>query len=312
MRRVFGYVAFVIGLMLIFLVPFLLLYTVPRVEKTPTDVDNTVISDGVGNYFSATKLQYLGPTPLQSIERYKGDPSESTSDVVVIDYGQHLVVLATGESIDYDQEVFAMNRSTGYAEHCCGEKPVHTGVELKFPFDTQQQTYPLWDNSANRAFPAKYVRTDTVDGLQAYVFESESGPYKIGTIDIPASYISPEGKGLATADRMYDASTLAWVEPTTGAIIKGSRHVQQWAASNGQKVLALADLQVTYTPETVAKLSSDAKNAKDQLHMLKVTIPIVSLVLGIGLTVLAVFLLRKPPAAEKKAPAAATPKPVPA
>ena len=49
MRRILGYVLFVLGLTFVFLSPFLLFYTVPRVEKAPTDVDQTVTSDGAGS-----------------------------------------------------------------------------------------------------------------------------------------------------------------------------------------------------------------------------------------------------------------------
>jgi Porin PorA len=293
MRRILGYMLFVLGLMLVFLSPALLVYAVPRVEKAPTDVDNTVISNGTGNYFSATKLQYEGPAALQSIERYKGNPTASTDTVTVINYAQHTVVLGTRQSIDYDQEVFAMDRKSGMAVSCCGDKPRHSGVELKFPFDTQKTTYQLWDSSANHAFPAKFLRTETIDGLETYVFSSVTGPYKIGTIDLPGSLISSDQKGLVPTDRMYEAHTLAWAEPTTGAIVKGSRHVQQWAEQNGQKVLTLAELQVEYTPATVAKLADDAKTAKQQLQLVKTGLPIGGPIVGIVLVAVALLLLRR-------------------
>ena len=78
MRRIWGYVALVLGLVLIFLVPFLLLYSVPRLEKAPTDTDEQVISIGYGAYFSPKALA-LTQGPLENIEVLKGNPSASTA-----------------------------------------------------------------------------------------------------------------------------------------------------------------------------------------------------------------------------------------
>jgi cytoskeletal protein RodZ len=93
---------------------------------------------------------------------------------------------------------------------------------------------------------------------------------------------------------MYNASIDAWVEPVTGAIVKGSKHVQQWAQLNGQKVLALADVTVTYNPPTVDKLTSDAEKNKKQLKLVKSLLPIALPIVGIPLAVVGVLLLRPP------------------
>jgi hypothetical protein len=91
MKRIFGYVLFVLGLTFVFLSPFLLFYTVPRVEKAPTDVDQTVISEGFGQYFSAQRLNYIGPVVMTAVERFKGSPEKSTEDVAVINYQNHVI-----------------------------------------------------------------------------------------------------------------------------------------------------------------------------------------------------------------------------
>jgi len=128
MRRILGYVLFVLGLTFVFLSPFLLFYTVPRVEKAPTDVDQTVVSDGAGQYFSAQKLEVEGPVPLENIERFKGSPQTSTDHVAVINYQSHLFVRPQGNDIDFDKEVYAMDRKSGEAVNCCGDTPKHEGL----------------------------------------------------------------------------------------------------------------------------------------------------------------------------------------
>jgi hypothetical protein len=291
MKKVFGYVLFVLGLTFVFLSPFLLFYTVPRVEKAPTDVDQTVVSDGAGEYFSAQRLNLIGPVSMEAVERFKGSPQQSTDDVAVINYQNHVVAFDTGGDIDYDKEVYAMDRSTGEAVNCCGETPKHSGLELKFPFHTEQKTYELWDAASNASYPAKFAGVESLNGVEVYRFHQETGPVKTGFIDIPGTLVNRPA-GNITADRMYNASIDAWVEPTTGAIVKGRKDVNQYAALEGQLLLKLADLTVTYNTETVDKLVSDAEDSAKQLNMVSKTLPIVLPILGIILAAGGVLLLR--------------------
>ncbi len=305
MKRVFGYVLLVLGLMFVFLGPLLRFYAVPRLEKAPTDVDNTVVSDGSGRYFSAELLQLVGPVPLQSVERFKGDTGASTHDVVVIDYQQHLVDLQSGREVDYDKEVFAMDRKSGFAVNCCGDKPEHSGLEVKFPFGTEKTEYQLWDSSSDKPFPAKYVATEEIDGTTVYHFHQDIPPQTLGFLNIPGPVVG-QPPGNVNVARMYQASVEIWVEPTTGAIVKGSKHAQQWAAdTDGTRLAVLADLTVTYSPDTVDTLLDDAVTGKKQLGLIKNVMPIALPILGIVLALLGVFLLRRPKAAKPvEAPAA--------
>jgi hypothetical protein len=293
LKRIVGYVLFTLGLTLIFLAPFLLLYSVPRLEKAPTDTDQQIVSDGYGTYFSPKALALVSG-PLQNIEVLKGDPSKSTDTVAIVDYTSHLVDTSTNGSVDFDQEVYAMNRSTGVAENCCGEQPKMSGQTLKFPFGTEKKTYPLWDPSANRAFPVTYARTEDVDGVTTYVFEGSSPAVKTSSLDLPNSLIglSSQGPGQTATDRMYQADTTVWIEPETGQVIEGQKVIHQWAALDGKTVLPLANINVRYSPATVAQFASDAKANLKQLNLAKTTIPIAGVVIGIILAVVGFLLLR--------------------
>jgi len=296
MRRVLGYLAIVIGLTLVFLAPFILLYTVPRLEKAPTDTDQQVVSDGVASYFSAKALGLLGPTPVQNIEVFKGAPSKSTSRVVVVYYTSHLLRRDNGQSIDFDKEQYAFDRNTGVAANCCGEFPKMAGETLKFPFGTKKQGYQLWDPSANRAFPVSFTRSEDLKGITAYLFSGSSAPVDIGTIDLPNSLVGVTGQGTTSEQRIYRQWTNVWIEPVTGEVLKGEKHIQQWAAdASGAKVLELADVHVTYSDATVSKFVSDAKKNVKQLNLVKVWIPLVGGVLGLVIAIAGYLLLRRQP-----------------
>ncbi len=296
MRRVAGYTLLVLGLTLAFLAPFLLLYSVPRLEKAPTDTSENVVSDGVANYFSAKQLQLVGPAPVQVVETLRGVPSKGTTSVAVIAYRSRLVDRRTGDPISYDQETYAMNRHTGVAANCCGETPKMSGVTLKFPFGTQKATYQLWDPSANASFAVRYARTDDLKGISAYVFSGSSSDINIGTIDLPNSLVGVSGQGLTTEQEMYQAQTTVWIEPTTGQVLKGEKHVHQWAAdSSGTIVLELADLHVIYDDATVSRFVNDAKTNVQQLKLVKQGIPLFGGILGLVLAMVGLLLLRRTP-----------------
>jgi len=217
---------------------------VPRISKAPTDTDQNVVSNGSATYFSAKQLQLVGPTAVQNIEVFKGDPPTSTATVAVIHYTSHLVNRQTKASISYDKETYAMDRNTGLAMNCCGESPKMSGETVKFPFGTKKITYQLWDPSANASFPVHYARTEDLEGVTSYVLLGTSPKVQIGTIGLPNSLLGVQGQGLTTVPEWYQADTTVWVEPATGRVMKGAKHVHQWAGDqSGAPLLELADLR---------------------------------------------------------------------
>jgi hypothetical protein len=103
---------------------------------------------------------------------------------------------------------------------------------------------------------------------------------------------------------MYKVDTRIWVEPTTGALIKGSQIAQRWFVdpTTGENLAPASDTTLTWTPAYVQETADDVSKQASQLKMAKVTIPIFGPILGILLVVGGILLLRKPP--EKPAAAA--------
>src|SRR5262249_44179867 len=172
MRKIFGWILLVLGFMFIFLSPFVRFYTFPRVQKVPTDVDQHVTSAGHGSYLRLKDFTYIGPTALTDVQRLKGIPSASTSDISVIN--SFYDTRDNGKTIDFIPEVYVLDRTSSLPVHCCGALPPMEGYTLKLPFDTQKITYPWWDPTAKRAFPAKYVDEETLYGLKVYKFDSKA------------------------------------------------------------------------------------------------------------------------------------------
>jgi len=310
-KRVLGYMLLSFGVVLLFIAPMLEFYALPRVEKAPLDVNDRVVSNGIGKYFSPSALRFVGPTHLQNIQIAKGDPQASTHTVAVIHISSHTVDLDANQSVSFDQQTFAFNRRTGYAVNCCGASPPASGVTLKFPFNVDKDTtYQFWDTTADAAFPAKYVRDDVVESVKVWVFVSDVPPTKIGTLDFPGSLVgAPSGSGLVPVDHMYQARTTLWVEPYTGAIVKGGQHALQWAQGpNGEQ--ALADVVFVQDPATVKSIAERISSKRLQLELVKFWVPVIGPIIG-AVFVLAglVILLRR---SRRSEPAAAPATRVPA
>ena len=302
MRRVAGYTSFVLGAVLIFLAPLLVWYVKPRIEKAPTDVYDQIVSLGSGRYFSPQTVSVTNTRPIKVIQIYKGNPPASTKTVIVVDAFTKISDPTVPLDISYAEETYAFDRTTGYAVHCCGESPPAQGVTLKFPFGSEITTYPLWDATAKKAFPAPYVRTETLDGLKTYVYDSMVTDTVIGTIDLPGFLAGQPNQEAVTTDTHYTSDTTVWIEPITGAVIKGGQHAVQWATlPSGAFVTTLADINVAYSPVTVSYRSSKYKKLSAQVKLVTQQLPIISPIIGLILLVIG-FLLARPSRRPVQAP----------
>jgi Porin PorA len=289
MRRVLGYVAFTVGCALIFLSPLMAFYVKPRVEKAPTDVNSTDVSDGTGEIFRASSLKVEGPLQIQNISLSQGNPEASTETVAVINRSGRTVDSANGDPIDWSYQVYAMDRSTGAAVDCCGAAPPAEGYTLKLPFHLQQQEYSFYNDTLGKAFPMIFDREESLEGMDVYVFTQKIPKTYLEAFPFPGALAGQPGSSVTTI-RYYEATTTIWVEPLTGAIVKGSQQAHQWVEYGGKVVTDLATTDLTNTPATVTK---NMERVNDKLSQLRVVeaLPIWGLVIGLVLLAVGLVLL---------------------
>jgi DUF3068 family protein len=294
MRRIGGYILFTVGCLLIFLAPLLHFYATPRIEKAPTDVYDKTISYGDGRVFSVKSFSVEGPMPLEHDSIAKGNPAASTESVAVISIFGRTFDRRTGGDIDYSFDVYAMDRRTGYAVHCCGEKPRAEGLTLKFPFGTEKKTYRFYDSTPHKAFPARYVREEEVEGLKTFVFESDVPKTFLQSMEIPGS-IAGSTEPSVTVSRWYKAETTLWVEPVTGAIVKGGQHAIQWVTRGDKFVTALADTNFLNSEASVKHTAQEVRSKLYQLILVRFWVPILGPVLGLVLLLVGFVLTVRSP-----------------
>jgi hypothetical protein len=148
-------------------------------------------------------------------------------------------------------------------------------MAYKWPIDAKKQTYQFFQPELKAAFPATYKGQATIDGLNTYIYEC----------DIPASPYQILGSFPGT---LQDNRTV-WVEPRTGAIIKGSEHIVQTITQNNQLAL---DTTLTFDGPSIKAQADYAKNKINALKVAQIWAPLGAGIVGLIALIAGVLLAR--------------------
>jgi Porin PorA len=290
-----------LGAALIALAPLLHFWVGPSLIKAPLGGD--VVSDSVGDnvvYFDfASQSQKNGTVRNRDV--YHGVEDDSDGDTAVYTLTSETYPGPEpdlGTDINASQERFAVDRKTGAAvpdprnkervdDDVDNPNAKHSGNINKLPFNTEKKSYPFWDSHIRSSqYPMEYRGEETVAGLKTYRFE-QSVP------DTPLPAVQPETH--------YVSHKTIWVEPETGVIVKGQQqlNITTGGVSDTQR-LTILDGTFTFTEQNIADSAKRAKDGRHSIGLVKVTVPIICLVLGIILLVAGLFLQRRtdPPTAD--------------
>ena len=240
---------------------------------------------------------------LNGVIRYtRGDvPASQTDeakagDLAVYDTFQRVEDNA-GVVVTADTARFAFNRVTSEMSNCCGANLDGSNVDmsgivpLKFPMFTQAKTYPYFDTSLNKSTDAVYQGTEDVEGLPTYKFLVSVPPTQIGTIEVPGDLVGSTDPSYV-APRFYANELTLWVEPNTGAIVKGtSKQLQTLRGPDGTDRVTIIDAVISSDPAEVTDGVNFAKTQAGLLTLLNNTVPLIGLLLGLILLVIGIILV---------------------
>lgn len=297
MARRVGFVLVFVGLFLLFFGLFERFYAYPRLKKAPLDQYSSPVATGTGTYFnrSPDKLAEVTGAQLTNKRIVRGDVAAGTDEVAVWDSFNSTIDTADQGVITATQERIALDRVTAQSVQCCGENPRHQGLTLKFPFDTEKTTYQFWDGPAQRALPAAFTRTETLNGVDVYRFEQRIGPLDVGDQEIPGTLAGQPDTPSVQTNIVYTNLKTLWVEPTTGIIVKAQQDATQVLETlGGEQVLTLLDAVLTYDEATVEQNADDAASGANRLRLLGTILPIAALLLGLISLAAGLVLLRSP------------------
>jgi hypothetical protein len=314
MKRGVGIVLIGLGVFLVVLAALLRFTVVPAVAKAPLspgeDSGGVVQTDQTGVaavLFDPATLTERKDVPLTATRFTRGDvPASQTSEALADDLAVYESFLRTedntGTVVTASTVRVAFNRVTSEVSNCCGANFDGREVEfsginpLKFPMFTQPKEYAYFDASLEEAVPISYVATEEIEGLKVYRFEQSIEARQIGTLQVPGDLVD-HPMPTFVAPRYYANERTLWVEPTTGAIVKGEeRQVQTLRGPDGTDKVTVIDAVVGTSASEVSKGVSTASSLAGLISLLNTTLPLIGLILGVILLAIGIILVAMRPA----------------
>lgn len=285
MRKSLSALLIMLGVFFIVLAALLKFYAGNSLLRTPLDVDTTTLLSGTATLGTAAEF------PVKATSITRADTSKSDGKVAVFESSSCLVrdvgdppncVPADDPQerlVTASTDKFATDRKSGMAvqerKYVSADAGDHKGLINKWPFQAKKQAYPYWDGTAGKALNAVYKGTSKIDGLETY-------RYSIQATDEPIELT----EGL---EGTYSSDKTIYIEPLTGAIIKQTDD-QSRVTGTGEPFL---DLKLAFTDAQVKKNVDEAKSNVDKLELVRGTLPIVALVLGLLTLIPGIILARR-------------------
>lgn len=166
----------------------------------------------------------------------------------------------------------------------------HTGLQYRFPLDTEKKTYPYFDLNVRKTFDIDFVEETEINNLKVYHFQQTVPVTDLSTVantvtnklSLPAEKWGVEGgETPVTMTRFYTNTRDLWVEPQTGTVIKGQEQLSQYYARSADKPeVTVLKSTLAFDENTIESQISVAKENIDKLSLYGRTLPIVLGVVG--------------------------------
>jgi hypothetical protein len=299
MRAVAGRLALLVGTFALVAGAIAIFWGKDAGYRIPLDTDSYTRLTGEA---SGALAKSETKVPVTYIVHTQVDPKHSNNDVISMEQtscmattteycinekGDFVLAGSDPAIVNIGHDAFALNRGSGFpvkdqAKYVTDPALVlpYEGVVAKFPFDTEKKTYPYWDGTLGKAVDAVYKGERTIDGLKTYQFD----------IAIPAQ----DAEIAEGTQGTYAATQTVWVDPKTGSFIDQTG-TQTISLPDGTSVL---DVEVKYTEDTIKENVKTAKSNKQSLWLVGDLARFYAPVIGVILVALAIFLLRRRPAAK--------------
>ncbi|MBB5789633.1 porin PorA family protein [Jiangella mangrovi] len=314
MRRSIGLVLVGLGVLMLVLAPLSRWYAYPRLAVVPNDVaervstgsDVTVLDLGA---VVRQEAEVERVTDVRSVRRIIPDQGESSGDTAVWDTSvTNFDALGEGATpeenvLSYYEERVAFDRHssesvdgndqyyTPTGERADRVEVDHEGYYFKLPFGVEQRSYPFWDSTIQETRPMEFQSETTLEGLPVYVFQQVIEPTPVSALEIPGALFGQAGS--IVADRIYSTTRTLWVEPQTGAIIKGQEEQDSYLDFEGTRGPTIVQGTLAYTGEQVTANVDEYASSAEQLELARDTIPVSAAAAGGVLMILGLVLARR-------------------
>jgi hypothetical protein len=308
MRRFIAPVVLGLGVFLLLTAALLRFYAAPALVKIPLEQNVTSVSEATGaTYLDLASLTIKTGQHIRATREIRSDVAASSADHVVFDAFVRVENVEDDGLVSGTTDRVALDRRDAHAVDCCDEavdsKPTaHSGLSYTFPIGTERKTYRFFDTTVKKAFPIQYKDTEDVEGHATYRFEQEISEQPLGEMGAPGSLVGQPNQLTVQTQQLYSNVRTVWVEPTTGAILKGQEQQLRVLRTPDGADTTVFEATIGFTPEAVDQAVARTENSQAQARLVTVTGPFAGLVLGLLLTAAgAVLMWRRRAAGRRRA-----------
>jgi hypothetical protein len=254
-------------------------------------------------------------------------PVSFSNETVAFDDHTAAVLAWSGDKVD-----------TGPTQHNLAQTHPAGSYISKFPFDMAKKNYNLWDGVSGTAPPAQFVDAETFKGITVYRYVQHIGSaqrplHLYDEPNLPAALVGDIAQPGKNVPVYYYSTVTALVDPTSGIPVAGDQAISLTAGSldgtdTNRLTLLDVDLKLDKVQATTSNdvpLYQDAKGtvpvwtsyedqavrdakAADRITLIKNTLPLISLILGLLLLFVGIYLTmrfdgRRAPAGPAPTPA---------
>ncbi|MFC4123875.1 DUF3068 domain-containing protein [Nocardia rhizosphaerae] len=330
-RRTIACILVGLGALLLAATVMIPTYTVGKVAKTPLDLRITTVAKNVPGEDSMVldSRSLVSPEGSAKVDtnvpvvsqRFLTVEEPSDADEMTVQAGQTLrrddrdgdtgiltasidrvtIDRVTGEPVDASP-----NGSLAVTVDSSGDSVADAfqrqGLQYRFPIGTEKKSYPYFDSNARATRPIDFVEETEINGVPVYHFRqtipvtnmNDVVPAATNKLTLPAAKWGLEGEEPVTMTRFYTNTRDLWVEPRTGAVLKGGEQIHLFYGRSAEQVDVTAlKSHLVFDEETIAAQMEVTQESLDKLDLFGKTVPIIlgilAAVLLIGGAVLGVM-----------------------
>ncbi|WP_194829351.1 DUF3068 domain-containing protein [Nocardia sp. XZ_19_231] len=318
-RRLIACILVGLGALLLAAAVMIPTYTVDKVAKTPLDLRITTVAKSVpgeeslvldSKSLTATEGAATVNTnvPLVS-QRFLTVEEPSGADEMTVQAGQTLrrddrdpkegLLTASVDRVTLDRVTGAPidaspNGSIAVAADpkSGADIPVEQqrrGLQYRFPIGTEKKSYPYFDLNARATYDIDFIEESEINGVPVYHFRQDIPVTNMWDVvkhpshqlALPAAKWGLEGTDPVTMTRFYTNTRDVWVEPRTGAVLKGGEKIHMYyGRSAGQVDVSVLKSHLVFDEETIKAQMAVTQESLDKLDLFGKTLPIILGIVG--------------------------------
>jgi hypothetical protein len=287
-------------------------YVYDRLAKTPLDIEATTVATTApgagGEVLDSSSITRPGPLSVARdvpliLQRYITVEEPSDSERVTFQSGATVrrgdrpgdagLLTASVDCVTSDRHTGVPVEPAGTLQTTLDAPAIplpRTGLQQRFPFGTQKQTYTVYDATSWTSFPADFVEEMTLDGLDIYHFRtvvenfdlSTTTKSPINSVTLPASkWGIGDGEEPITMKRYYSNVRDIYVEPLSGSLVSGQEAPYQYFARD-PKVPEVSIFKASLSLDDAGRAEqvARAKDSANKLTWLTSRGPVLASVVG--------------------------------